>query len=127
MKRLARRDFLKITGALAMAAPRPLGGQSQVPCPRPNILVFFTDDHGQWAQRAYGNTEIQSPHLDKLASRGVRMTRAFTPCPVCSPARASGAPTVASRHASIRVTFLEDFMIRLSGVRVGRRGIIHFR
>ncbi|PIU66082.1 MAG: hypothetical protein COS85_06250 [Armatimonadetes bacterium CG07_land_8_20_14_0_80_59_28] len=56
---------------------------------QPNILVFLTDDHGQWASHCYGNTEIHSPTMDYLAATGARMTRAFTPCPVCSPARAS--------------------------------------
>jgi len=56
---------------------------------RPNILVFLSDDHAQWAQHAYGNSELLTPNLDRLAARGTRMTQAFTPCPVCSPARAS--------------------------------------
>ena len=56
---------------------------------QPNILVFLTDDHGQWAAGCYGNSEIQSPTMDYLAKTGVRMSRAFTPTPVCSPARAS--------------------------------------
>lgn len=56
---------------------------------RPNILLFLTDDHGAWALGAAGNTEIRSPHLDQLAREGVRCTNAFTPTPVCSPARAA--------------------------------------
>ena len=56
---------------------------------RPNILVFLTDDHGQWAAGCYGNSEIHSPAMAYLAASGTRMTRAFTPTPVCSPARAS--------------------------------------
>ncbi len=56
---------------------------------QPNILVFLTDDHGQWASGCYGNREIHSPTMDYLAKTGVRMTCAFTPTPVCSPARAS--------------------------------------
>jgi choline-sulfatase len=55
---------------------------------RPNILLFFTDDHAQWALGAYGNREIHAPTLDYLAQTGVRMANAFTPTPVCSPARA---------------------------------------
>lgn len=54
----------------------------------PNILLFLTDDHGAWALGCYGNTEIQSPTLDRLAAGGARFANAFTPCPVCSPARA---------------------------------------
>ena len=56
---------------------------------RPNILVFLSDDHGQWALRPYGNSELVTPTLDYLARTGARMENAFTPCPVCSPARAS--------------------------------------
>lgn len=57
--------------------------------PRPNILVFLTDDHGQWASSAYGNRELHTPAMQWLADTGARMERAFTPLPVCSPARAS--------------------------------------
>ncbi|HSZ59257.1 MAG TPA: sulfatase-like hydrolase/transferase [Tepidisphaeraceae bacterium] len=88
MRAVDRREFLKLAGLSAMAATRSSQGRS-IGASAPNILVFLTDDHGHWAQRAYGNTEIQCPNLDKLDRRGVRMTRAFTPCPVCSPARAS--------------------------------------
>ena len=55
---------------------------------RPNILLFLTDDHGQWANGCYGNSELQTPNLDRLATEGARFADAFTPCPVCSPARA---------------------------------------
>lgn len=56
---------------------------------RPNILVLMTDDHGQWASRCYGNRELSTPNMDYLAETGARMQNAYTPCPVCSPARAS--------------------------------------
>ncbi len=55
---------------------------------RPNILLFLTDDHGSWATGCYGNSEVQSPVLDRLAGAGARFANAFTPSPVCSPARA---------------------------------------
>ena len=55
----------------------------------PNILLFITDDHGQWASGPYGNHEVSTPNLDSLAASGVVMENAFTPTPVCSPARAS--------------------------------------
>jgi arylsulfatase A-like enzyme len=54
----------------------------------PNILLFLTDDHGAWATGCYGNREVRSPVLDRLAQEGVRFSNAFTPSPVCSPARA---------------------------------------
>ena len=53
-----------------------------------NIIVIFNDDHGQWALPAYGNKDLHTPTLDYLAGTGVVMENAFTPTPVCSPARA---------------------------------------
>jgi arylsulfatase A-like enzyme len=53
-----------------------------------NILIFVTDDHGQWALGSSGNRHIQTPNLDHLAKNGTVMCNAFTPTPVCSPARA---------------------------------------
>ena len=48
---------------------------------RPNILVFLSDDHGQWASRPYGNRELVTPTLDHLARSGARMGNAFTSVP----------------------------------------------
>ncbi len=93
MSKTPRRDFIKMSGAMGagLAAWPLIGRAAQVgnASIRPNILVFLTDDHGQWAQHAYGNSELVTPNLDRLAAHGTRMTQAFTTCPVCSPARAS--------------------------------------
>ena len=55
----------------------------------PNILFILSDDQGAWAMGCYGNPEIKTPHLDRLASQGVRFEHFFCASPVCSPARAS--------------------------------------
>lgn len=54
-----------------------------------NIVVFFTDDHAQWALGCYGNSEIHSPSLDYLAATGARMENGYCSTPVCSPGRAA--------------------------------------
>ena len=53
-----------------------------------NVILVVNDDLAQWALGSYGNREVYSPTLDHLASTGVQMENAFTPTPVCSPARA---------------------------------------
>lgn len=66
---------------------------------RPNILFILSDDQGQWAMGCSGNTEIRTPHLDRLASRGAWLENFFCASPVCSPARASLLTgTIPSRH-----------------------------
>ncbi len=52
----------------------------------PSLLFVLTDDQAQWAVGAYGNPDIHTPHMDRLAKEGMRFTRAMT-CPVCSPSR----------------------------------------
>ena len=54
---------------------------------RPNVLLIYTDDHAQWAVGAYGNKQVHTPTMDRLAAEGMRFDRGFTK-PVCSPSRA---------------------------------------
>jgi choline-sulfatase len=56
---------------------------------RPNIIFLCTDDQAQWAVGAYGNREIKTPNMDRLAARGAIFRNAFTITPVCSPSRAA--------------------------------------
>lgn len=65
----------------------------------PNILVFPTDDHGQWAGSAYGNKELRTSSMQWQADTGACMRHAFCPSAVCSPARASfSTGRIPSRH-----------------------------
>ncbi len=56
---------------------------------QPNILVFFTDQQRWDTCGCYGQKFPLTPHLDRLASEGVRFEHAFTCQPVCGPARAA--------------------------------------
>lgn len=54
-----------------------------------NVVLIMTDNHGAWTLGCYGNEDIPTPHIDKLASNGIRFSRAFSSNPVCSPTRAT--------------------------------------
>ncbi|WP_193105799.1 sulfatase-like hydrolase/transferase [Brachybacterium sp. FME24] len=54
---------------------------------RPNVLVVMSDQ--QQAGTVDPAGPCQTPHLSELAERGARLTRCYTPSPICSPARAS--------------------------------------
>lgn len=56
---------------------------------QPNILLITADQFRWDCLGCGGNPVIQTPHLDALAARGVRFENAFTPNPICVPARAS--------------------------------------
>lgn len=54
-----------------------------------NVLILFSDEHRHDAMGCAGHSLVKTPHLDRLASNGTRFTRAYTPSPICVPARAS--------------------------------------
>ncbi len=56
-----------------------------------NLLVIMSDEHQSRAMGCAGNPFVKTPHLDALAARGMRFTDAYTPSPICVPARASFA------------------------------------
>lgn len=55
--------------------------------PQPNFVFIMTDTQGANMLGCYGRPELRTPNLDRLASEGVRFDRAFSNCPVCTPAR----------------------------------------
>jgi arylsulfatase A-like enzyme len=60
-----------------------------MPSDRTNVVFILTDDQGVWAAGCYGNPEIRTPNIDRLAAEGVRFENFFVASPVCSPSRAS--------------------------------------
>ncbi|NND96648.1 MAG: FAD-dependent oxidoreductase, partial [Pirellulaceae bacterium] len=73
------------------------------PAPPPNILLMFADDLGYETLGCYGGKDFTTPHLDRLASEGIRFSRAYT-SPVCTPSRMSlYTGTYASRHGYYNV------------------------
>ena len=65
--------------------PRQAAKNSRVP----NVVLILTDNQGAWTLGCYGNPDIHTPNIDRLAAQGMRFTRAFSPNGVCSPTRAS--------------------------------------
>jgi arylsulfatase A-like enzyme len=56
---------------------------------RPNVIVIMTDQQKATASHLYGNTFCQTPSMARLAGEGVLFEHAFTPHPLCVPARVS--------------------------------------
>lgn len=56
---------------------------------RPNILFIMSDQHAPRITGCYGDKIVRTPSLDRLAARGVTFDNAYTPSPLCVPARMS--------------------------------------
>lgn len=54
---------------------------------RPNFVVIFADDLGYSDLSSYGATRHKTPHLDRMAEEGIRLTDFYVPMPFCGPSR----------------------------------------
>ena len=55
----------------------------------PNIVLIVSDDQGYHDLGCFGSDEVITPHLDRLAREGVRLTNFYVTWPACTPSRGS--------------------------------------
>ena len=55
---------------------------------KPNVIIVFIDDEGYGDVGCYGATGFETPHLDQMASKGMKFTNFYSAQPVCSASRA---------------------------------------
>jgi arylsulfatase A len=83
---MLRSGLICLTGILLCSRGDVIAADAQPT--KPNIIVILTDDQGTMDAGCYGASDIQTPHIDQLAKRGVRFTQFYAAAPVCSPSRA---------------------------------------
>jgi len=74
---------------VACLLPLMLVGPATARGERPNVLIILTDNQGPWTLGCYGNPDIRTPNIDRLAQSGVLFLNAYACNPVCSPNRAT--------------------------------------
>jgi arylsulfatase A-like enzyme len=106
---LSRRGFLKgagvglATATLAgCAQPKAEEHKAQEPALRPNIIFVLADDLGYGDLGCYGQKQIQTPHIDRLAAEGIRFTDHYAGTTVCAPSRCSLMTGLHTGHTYIR-------------------------
>ena len=69
---------------------------------KPNIIFILVDDLGYGDIGCFGQKKIQTPHIDRLASQGIRFTEAYAGNAVCAPCRSSLMQGQHPGHARVR-------------------------
>jgi arylsulfatase A-like enzyme len=83
-----RRSFLKLFGigisSMAFAGIGCISNKEKTK--KPNLIILYADDVGYGDLGCYGNPTIKTPHLDRMAAEGLRLT-SFYAAPTCTPSR----------------------------------------
>jgi hypothetical protein len=69
---------------------------------RPNIIFIMADDLGSADLGCYGQKEIRTPNIDRLAEQGTRFTQVYAGCTVCAPSRSVLQTGQHTGHTRIR-------------------------
>ncbi|MGQ9633965.1 MAG: arylsulfatase [Bryobacteraceae bacterium] len=94
---MRRRDIL------GMPAAALLGSQARAAeSAKPNIIFILADDLGYGDLGCYGQKEIQTPNLDRMAAEGLRFTQAYAGSTVCAPSRCCLMTGKHTGHATVR-------------------------
>jgi arylsulfatase A-like enzyme len=93
MDRIPRQEFIKRSTVVAAALgmwpllrSEALGQATQA---LPNFVVYLSDDHGRAFSSPYGDADLRTPNLDRLAAEGAKFTQAFNASPTCCPSRSA--------------------------------------
>ena len=77
-------------------------GMSCLAAERPNIIFILADDLGYGELGCYGQKQIQTPNLDRMAAEGMRFTDCYAGSTVCAPSRCTLMTGLHTGHARIR-------------------------
>ena len=88
-----------ISGTLLLST---LSANGQKKDSKPNIIFILCDDMGYGDLGCYGQPFIRTPHIDAMASEGMRFTQAYAGSPVSAPSRASFMTGQHTGHCEVR-------------------------
>ena len=78
-----------VTLFLTLSLTPSVSGADRADGRPPHLVFILADDLGYGDLGCYGCEDIRTPHLDQLASEGVRLTDCYANAPICSPTRAA--------------------------------------
>ncbi|MCC6697571.1 MAG: arylsulfatase [Candidatus Hydrogenedentes bacterium] len=89
-----------------------VGHAEAAPTAKPNIILILADDLGYGDLGCYGQTQIETPNLDRLAQEGTRFTQCYSGSPVCAPSRCCLMTGMHNGHGRIRDNIPHDIWLQ---------------
>jgi arylsulfatase A-like enzyme len=99
-RRARIRGFLWCVSALLLLSPSPPGHAVQAR--KPNIVFVLADDLGYGDIGPYGQKQILTPNLDRLAAQGLKFTQVYAGAAVCAPSRSVLMTGLHAGHTAVR-------------------------
>ncbi len=104
--RFDRRDFLKYMSLVATAGSEVFAStksENNLPkSTRPNVIFILADDLGYGDLGCYGQRDIKTPNIDRLAKEGMKFTRFYAGSTVCAPSRCTLMTGLNTAHCRIQ-------------------------
>lgn len=107
--------FSLVTSTLSSAA---------IAATKPNLLVIFTDDQ-TFRAIGYNAPEVQTPHLDALAKRGLIFDNAYVASPICAASRASMMSGVFPQQHGVIALKHKEFRLYQTGGKRAEQTLAH--
>ncbi len=103
---MKRREFIKAAGVgiAGLILPGRVSGSagSAAAGGKPNIVFILADDLGYAGVGCYGQKNIRTPNIDRLAAEGMKFTQHYSGNPVCAPSRCTLMTGLHTGHSQIR-------------------------
>ncbi len=100
--KLDRREFLTAVAGAGVACGAQ-GPEKTATVRKPNIVWIMLDDLGYADPGCYGQQQIRTPNIDRLAAEGMRFTDAYAGCTVCAPSRSVLMTGLHTGHTPVRI------------------------
>jgi arylsulfatase A-like enzyme len=107
---MTRREFIATPSATALSAAPATK--------KPNIVFVLADDLGYGDLGCYGQKQIETPNIDRLAAEGMRFTQAYSGSTVCAPSRCALMTGLHTGHARTRGNLFPDLHLRPEDITV---------
>ena len=108
--------FLVILSSLILGLFQACSNSDESAAPsKPNIIFIMADDMGYGDLGSFGQQVIQTPHLDKMATEGLKFTQVYAGSPVCAPSRSVLMTGLHTGHTTVRGNFGKFGVVGLAG------------